>query len=90
VLYNEQRHVGAFIYVLFHDIEIITNDEALFSTIFPQIKVYVKKKKRDNERIILDGGRESLIPSYTYIIYQNMHNWQYITYLDMRNPVNIS
>lgn len=57
VLYNEQRHVGAFIYVLFHDIEIITNDEALFSTIFPQIKVYVKKKKRDNERIILDGGR---------------------------------
>jgi hypothetical protein len=88
VLYNEQRHVGAFIYVLFHDIEIITNDEALFLTIFLQIKAYVKKKRM--KKMILDGGRSSLIPFYSYIINQKLHSWQYVTYLDMRNPVNIS
>lgn len=52
VLYYEQRHGHASIYVqylvLFHDIEIITNDEALFLTIFLQIKVYVKKENEKN------------------------------------------
>ena len=91
VLYNEQRHVCAFIYVqylvLFCDIEIITNNETLFLTIFLQIKFYVK---RGNEKNHTGRWEVSLIPFYSHIIYQKLHNWQYITYLDMRNPVNIS
>jgi hypothetical protein len=65
VLYNEQRHVGAFIYVLFHDIEIITNDEALFLTIFLQIKVYVKKRENDKN----DTGRWGVIFDPILLIY---------------------
>ena len=69
MLYNEQRHVGAFIYVLFHDIEIIKIDEALFLTIFLQIKVYVKKENEKN-----DTGRWEVIFDPILFIYNLSKN----------------
>jgi hypothetical protein len=93
VLYNEQRQVCALIYlqylVLFHhDIEIIKNDDAVFLTIFLEIKVYVNLKREWKN----DTGRWEVIfdPILLIHIVAKLHNWLYIKYLDMRNPVNIS